>query len=160
MTITGKYLYTDTHVPADVKIGGRDCQITGFNMDNQDRSRIECLTKPFEQIPTDNYYGNRGITIFTSNTYSADLSLARPDDHKEIRDQFSYPSGSHKTVWLVGYLIPGKSSQYQFSLSSNGDAKLYLSSDANPNNKSLVATQNSPGTVSLQANTEYAYSCK
>ena len=39
------------------------------------------------------------------------------------------------TVWLKGFLIIAKTSDYLFSLKTNGDAKLYLSTDATKANR-------------------------
>ncbi len=58
------------------------------------------------------------------------------------------------TVWLRGYLEPGKSSRYEFSLNTNGDSILFLSTDSNSSNKVIVAS-NQVSTYSNIKGTKY-----
>ena len=57
VTITGKYLYTDENVPANIDIGGKPCKVIDFNMDHLLATRIVCETAP---ETTATHYGNRG----------------------------------------------------------------------------------------------------
>lgn len=140
-----------------MRIGGRPCKVVGFNRDDQLKTRIECRSMPLENsnMQTMEYFGNRGITLFKSTGHSADLDAAiRPDTAAETLDKMYYSSGSASTVWLVGYLFPGKTSSYEFSVSTTGTAKFYISSDKSSMNKSLLAWNGNSGKVTLEANKE------
>ena len=54
------------------------------------------------------------------------------------------------TVWMKGFLFPRRNSTFKFTYTTNGAAKLFLSTDKNPANKVEVADS---GTVTLQADT-------
>lgn len=47
------------------------------------------------------------------------------------------------TIWMKGFIVPGKSSSYEFSLITNGSAVLYISDGPNAANKALVSSYNS-----------------
>lgn len=155
ITITGKYLYTDNDVPAAVKIGGQTCKVKGFNQDDYLKTRITCETAIYHN--STEYFGNRGITLYQSDTFTNDLvNTVRPiNEEAQIIDEFSYSRTSVGTVFLTGFLVPGKSSNYTLSIVSDANAALFISSDGNSSNKILAATVNNPTTVSLEANTEY-----
>lgn len=65
-------------------------------------------------------------------------------------------SSTAETVWLVGFLRVLKTATYTFSLDTNGDAALFLSTDDNPANKVLLATATSTQStpVSINNNTK------
>ena len=48
---------------------------------------------------------------------------------------YHYPNSSDVTVWLAGYLAPSVSSDYLFSVATNGYAKFYVSTDSTSANK-------------------------
>ena len=54
------------------------------------------------------------------------------------------------TVWMKGFFFPKANSSYQFTYSTNGQAKLFISTDASSANKALVANG---GMVNLEADT-------
>lgn len=154
VTITGKYLYTDSHVPADVRIGDRNCHITDFNMDDQLRTRIQCRSD-IEDQTSSAYYGNRGVTFYRTDNFSPSLDAVRPLNSTGYLDQMSYTTDTASTVWLIGYLRPGKNSSYTFSISTSSSAKLFISSSVDSSDKNLIATHSSPGSLNLEADNEY-----
>jgi len=87
------------------------------------------------------YYGNRGISLIRDNVYTdlANLAGATPSANaqKSILNQASYTDiqQSDVTVWLKGFFNPKTSSNYEFSLVTNGEAQLYVSTDATSANK-------------------------
>lgn len=105
-------------------------------------------------MQTMEYFGNRGVTLFKSNS-QADLDSAiRPQTATGILDQMYFSSESASTVWLVGYLFPGKTSSYEFTVSSSGTARFYISSNVSSTNKSLLTWNGNSGKVRLEANKE------
>lgn len=70
MTITGKYLYHDSNVPAQIDIAGTPCNVIDFDMSDLLATRIVCESAPGVAGPTDNY-GNRGINLITENVLVA-----------------------------------------------------------------------------------------
>lgn len=66
ITITGKYLYTDSNVPAAIDIAGRPCAVIDFDMSDLMATRIVCESPASVSMPADNY-GNRGVTLITEN---------------------------------------------------------------------------------------------
>jgi hypothetical protein len=74
-------------------------------------------------------------------------------------DDASYVSTiySDETVWLIGFVRVVKTATFTFSLETNGNGALFLSTDDTPANKVLIAdavsnTQSSP--IVLQNNTK------
>ena len=87
------------------------------------------------------YCGNRGLTLLVDNGYNSltNLNKITPSAnavHSEInKASFKSNSSSQATVWLKGFLNPGKTSLYEFEVKTNGEAILYLSSDSTSANK-------------------------
>ena len=75
ITITGKYLYTDDNVPASIDIGGRPCNVIGFDMSDLLQTRIVCESSA--AVGNGTHYGNRGITLIEDNvlTQANDLGI-------------------------------------------------------------------------------------
>ena len=83
---------------------------------------------------------------------------------KSVIDKASFQSSGGRTVWLKGFLNPKKTSQFELSIQRisysyyNYDIiMLYVSSDASPDNKQLIAKKSSltdspNGVVNLVAN--------
>ena len=76
-------------------------------------------------------------------------------------DELKYvdPNRTDVTVWMDGFLVVARDSEYQLSVSSNGAAILYLSTDSTEANKQLVASVNGAtvtnNKVTLQASKSY-----
>ena len=87
------------------------------------------------------YPGGRGINLITENVHTvfASLSSAVPSQNAIVSyiDQLSYKYAVSQsvTVWFRGFFTPGKDSNYQFELVTNGDALLFLSTDSTSANK-------------------------
>ena len=85
------------------------------------------------------YIGNRGITLVLDRVSSANLQTATPSataTYTQI-NMASYrttQTGSY-TMWLKGFLAPGKTSRYEFEVVSNGNAILFLSTDSSSTNR-------------------------
>lgn len=159
VTITGKYLYTDENVPAMIEVGGKPCKVIDFNMMNLNESRIVCETSPNSGAAS-HYFGNRGVTSISQSglTTFENLETAVPSNTATVKyiSSAKDEASSGSTMWLKGYLYPRKNSSYEFTLVTNGVAKLFISSDESPANKQLVADSNNndkKGEVSLQADT-------
>ena len=69
---------------------------------------------------------------------------------------FAFNFGSPSTVWLIGFLRVPVTTSYVFVLQTNADAILYLSSDENPNNKVIIASNygTESSTTVLQSDTK------
>lgn len=82
-----------------------------------------------------------GVTVIRDNVFtdSGSLASALPSSnatYSVINDaQYIDNQTVDVTVWLKGYLLPKRTSKYEFSISSNGGALLYLSTDDTPANK-------------------------
>jgi len=109
------------------------------------------------------YSGNRGITLIVDNgvsTSSANLATAQPSSSAQFSEinMASYTSSTSgaQTVWLKGFLAPGKTSSYKLSLVTNGVAELYLSTDATSANKAKIASTSDSlsSIVQLNANSK------
>lgn len=56
------------------------------------------------------------------------------------------------TAWMRGYLYPRVNSSYEFTVVTNGNAKLFISTDASMANKQSVAdSSTTKGTIQLNA---------
>ena len=186
LNIQGPYLYTDSTVPAGIRIGGyfwililvkclniilivvicflkgQPCSISSFTSNsNTGNSTIVCQV-PAVGTAQQDYSGNRGITLIEDSgitTSSSNLATAQPSANAQYSEismasYFASSSGS-RTVWLKGFLAPGKTSQYKLSLVTNGVAELYLSTDSTSANKVKIASSsNANALVNLNANTK------
>lgn len=155
ITITGQYFYSDSTVPARIEVGGQPCQLVNFDMTNLTNTKFVCKNVPQPSILNE-YYGNRGVTLYRDNIYSANLASAQPSSNAQISklNQASYTDslGLDVTIWLKGFLNPKKSSSYEFSIETTGQAILSISQDAKSANKAQVATNSAKGTIYLEAN--------
>jgi hypothetical protein len=63
---------------------------------------------------------------------------------------------SNTTIWLIGYLRSPINATFTFQLDTNVNSALFLSTDANPNNKVQIANSSSPLStdISLQNDTK------
>lgn len=71
--------------------------------------------------------------------------------YNEINKAYFLSNGP-VTVWLKGFLAPGKTSNYEINLVTNGVAVLYMSTDATSANKVLTAATNSSKQAIVQLN--------
>lgn len=93
------------------------------------------------------------------NTAYASLATANPSANAQTiwLDQLKYvdPNKTDVTVWMTGFLTIARDSDYFISLSTNGAAILYLSTDSTAANQVLVASVNgatvTSNTVTLAA---------
>lgn len=146
VTINGLYFYNDFQVPAKIEIGGEPCSLVDFNMKNLPNTTFTCLNSPQPQSKTD-YYGNRGINLIRENVYTAlgSFATATPGVSAEksiiYKTDYSDTQLVDVTVWLKGYFSPRIDSAYEFSLITNGEAKLYISTDESAANKVRQLTE-------------------
>ncbi len=158
LTITGKYLYTDSDLPAVIDIAGQPCNVIDFDMSDLNATRIVCET-PAEVVASADNYGNRGITLIkeTVATNAENLATAVPSNNAEVsildKATFTDTGSAHITVWLKGFIYPRVNSTYQFSVVTNGVANLFISSDSSSANKQKVADNVAGGSVELIADT-------
>ena len=67
---------------------------------------------------------------------------------------FSDTGSSDITVWLKGYLYPRVNSTYEFTLVTNGNAALFISTDATRGNRQPIASNSATkGSANLIADT-------
>ncbi len=144
LTISGQYFYSSSSLPADIQIGGQPCSLLEFNLNDTINTQLICRTPSLASVAVGNQYpGGRGITVLRDNVLTSFNNLVNvsPSASAKASAQY-YDSALYKdsmyrdvTVWLIGYLAPETSSNYQFSLNTNGDAVLLLSNDSTSNNK-------------------------
>jgi hypothetical protein len=114
--------------------------VIDFDKTNQLSSVITCQTSSSQAAKTD-YYGNRGINLQIENIFTSFTSLnsAVPSGNAQSSwldiASYQYPNSTDVTVWLTGFLAPSSTSEYLFSLTTNGNAKLFLSTDGTSANK-------------------------
>ena len=109
---------------------------------NLPMTTLTCQAPPMPDSSSSNdYYGNRGINLYTSNVFTPYNSLANsiaPENFTVINElQYDDNSTSDKTIWLKGFLNPLTTSAYGFNLVTNGYALLYISTDNSSTNKVL-----------------------
>ncbi len=164
LTIEGPFLYTDNTVPADIKIAGKPCTILSYakkaTSQTDGKAKITCEVAPNDNTAATEYSGNRGITLIEDSifTSSASLETIAPSSsatYSQInKASYSSSAASDKTVWLKGFLAPGKTSEYEFEIVSNGNGVLFISTDNTSANKVKVASTstNTKGKLTLDAN--------
>jgi hypothetical protein len=85
------------------------------------------------------FYGGRGITAYIDQVYTSSLSSATPSATAAVYqlDSASYAQNGTgpQTIWMKGFFTPARSSRYSFNVQTNGQAVLYLSTDAKFANK-------------------------
>ena len=87
------------------------------------------------------YYGNRGISLITDGVFTSLASLqaaaASANAISSEIDRLFYNASTQSdiTAWMKGFLLPGKSSMYEFEVVTNGEAILMLSTDSTSANK-------------------------
>ena len=148
-----------------LNVKGQPCPVisfTSFNSNNS-TSSIVCQVPVAPGSSSQEYSGNRGITLIVDNgvsTSSANLATVQPTSNAQSSqiNMASYTSSTSgaQTIWLKGFLAPGKKSSYKLSLVTNGAAELYLSTDSTSVNKvKITSTSTSTsGVVQLNANSK------
>lgn len=108
------------------------CSLTEFYPNDRVNTKLRCQSAPKPTISTE-YYGGRGVTIFTENVLTSFSNLEQqspsPNANKSQLSEASYQNNQTTdiTVWLKGFLNPQRNSSYEFSLQTNGNAKLFIS---------------------------------
>lgn len=152
LTITGSYFYSDEFLKADINIGDEKCEVTDFKTNNFDDSTLECQVPayPSSYENRDYFFGGRGINVIVDNkaTSFSDLFLNLPSvsakNYMAQNMSVSLNNTDPVTVWFKGYFAPLRSGSYDFTIETNGFAKVYLSLTQDPSNMSMVSSyQNS-----------------
>ena len=138
---------------------GKTCKLLSFEKTDTKNTKLTCQV-PEPDAAVADYYGNRGITLLVDNGYKslANLRTATPSVNatkSEIsKASFKSNSSTESTIWLKGFLIPGKTSTYEFTVKTNGEGVLYISTDSTSARKVEIASSSSTkGTLNLTANT-------
>lgn len=136
------------------------CEVKAFINDDPSNSQIVCTTKAANPTAT-GFIGNRGVNMIRDNvnTVFSSLVSAVPSGSAQTIwiDELRYvdPNKTDVTVWMSGFLSIARDSDYLISLTTNGVAVLYLSTDSTEANKVLVASVNgatiTSTTVTLKA---------
>ncbi len=140
ITINGQYFYDDINVPSQIEIGGQPCNLISFDMKNLPNTTLVCQNSPKPNSTKNEYYGNRGINLYRDNVYRDLNNLASgPASNAtlNITNQLAYIGSKSvdETIWLIGFIYPKTTSLYEFSIVTNGNAVLYISTDASSANK-------------------------
>ena len=114
---------------------GVPCEVVEFDKTFITNTKLVCKTPP--QInPATEYIGNRGVNMIVDNvlTSAANLESAQPSASAQntFGDAVYYlsTSNSSRTVWFKGFFVPGKTSAYELTLDTNGDAILLFSENS------------------------------
>lgn len=142
--IKGKYFYDSSDVPASIQIGGQPCDLLNFDMKNLPDSSFVCQSPKISSTSSNEYFGNRGISFYRDDLYTSFISLATAvPSANAIKDVLNVALYNDTetvdvTIWLRGFISPQRDSLYEFSINTNGDAVLLLSTDSNSANKVRV----------------------
>ena len=145
---------------------GQSCPIISFTSFNSSSatSSIVCQVPAVPSASSQEYIGNRGISLIVDSgiaTSSASLASAQPSSSAQYSEIYaaSYTASTSgaQTVWLKGFLAPGKTSRYKLSLVTNGVAELYLSTDSTSANKAKIASTSTLTTSIAQLNASTTY---
>lgn len=166
MTITGRYLYTDENVPAQIDIDGKPCKVVSFDQTNQLSAQIVCETSSVDAPPAHtDFIGNKGITLISEAFYTAHADLETATitgsaSYSTLTDEVLYndPVVGDKTVWLKGFFYPRVTGSYLFQHQTNsGNSKFFMSLGGSEDsaNTTLIATHSQQwNTVYLEADTK------
>lgn len=150
LTLTGNHFYSDDNIKADIRIGNEECKLTGYEKNNFYDSTLEC------QVPVDpknsktHFFGGRGINVIIDNVVTVfenlESQLPSQSANEYITNKMSVllNSATPSTVWFKGYFAPLRSGRYDFPVSSNGYAKVFLSLTENPSDKTVVSDFSKP----------------
>lgn len=130
----GSYFYSDENLPAEIDIAGSSCKVLSYEKNDYINSKLVCQTSA-KPVQTNQYPGSRGIYAYRQSILTAydSLSSAQPSANaaQSLLNQTNFIDIQtvDVTVWLKGYLSPGKSSNYEFQLQTNGYGVVYLTFD-------------------------------
>ncbi|ESO84871.1 hypothetical protein LOTGIDRAFT_131466, partial [Lottia gigantea] len=148
LTINGKH-FDETTAPVKVMVGETECIVQGEIQDEQIVCEVaqepDRNSKHYKILP-----GGRGLVHHIWNETSKnsdnleevlDLTSDAEDHSSSIIDQMEYSSTDkfNYVDSIEGFFIPPKTTDYIFYIMVDDQAKLYLSTDENPANKSLIA---------------------
>ncbi len=123
-------------------IKGKKCKILSYEKLEDSNTRLT-VEVPASIASGSDYYGNRGINLITEYVYtpfaSLQTAMASTNAVSTQTDRIYYNTSTNLdiTLWMKGYLVPGKSSIYEFEVVTNGEAILMLSTDSKSINKVL-----------------------
>ncbi|CAF0710276.1 unnamed protein product [Brachionus calyciflorus] len=155
LTLIGSYFYHDQSLPAQIEIGGTKCEVVSYEPNNRIDSKLVCKTSA-QPARSNEYPGGRGITLIRDNilTSDANLQTATPSVNSVISElrnaSFIDNQTVDVTVWLKGFFVPQKSSNYEFNFQTNAPGILFLSVDQTSLNK-LVLIDLSSGSINTKA---------
>ena len=144
-------------------IKGQTCRITDSSNLATSSSSIVCQVPAWNNVASQEYAGNRGITLIVDtgvSKTSSDIAQAVPSinaQYSEIQAaSYKASASGAQTIWLKGFLAPEKTSTYSLNLVTNGIAELYLSTDSTVTNRVKIASTSTSKTalVQLVANTQ------
>ncbi|XP_066271366.1 fibrocystin-L-like [Branchiostoma lanceolatum] len=148
ITITGRF-FDDTDAPPEVYVGGTACAVQSMT-DNT----IECITQAAPDLSSPSWPGNRGIEFAQWNNTHVGLGEieAISGYDSSMSDYWAWPtlafqdfeySKPHGMNYFVarasGYFVPPEDNLYQFYIKADDHAVMWMSQDANKNNKAEVA---------------------
>jgi hypothetical protein len=108
-------------------------------------SKLVCETPSAPASSATSNPGNRGFNLIKENrliTFNG-LSTAAPSPSTNIEyiEQAFYQDlgSTDVTVWMQGFIVPSKTSDYELNVDTNGYAVLFISTDDTPINKVNLA---------------------
>ena len=110
-------------------------------MTNLPDTVLVCQTSSEPSTAQNEYYGNRGITVIRDNVFTTNSSLATalPSANAvtSIASLANYTDTQtvDVTIWMKGFISPARTSLYEFSLVTNGNAILSVSTDGSSANQ-------------------------
>jgi len=116
------------------------CVVKLFNNDDPLNTKIVCTTQAASPAATE-FIGNRGINLVRDNVNTAFASLGSATPSANAKtiwlDELKYidTDTTDVTVWMQGFLVVAKDSDYLVSVTTNGAAVVYLSTDSTEANK-------------------------
>ncbi len=119
---------------------GTPCNVINFDNSNYQNTILTCQTQSAPTLSSD-FYGNRGIQAAISLSYISydSFNTSSPPANAQViwidSASYQYKGNSNVTVWLTGYLAPSVTSDYLFSVTTNGFAQFYLSFDSTSSQK-------------------------
>ncbi|XP_035687261.1 fibrocystin-L-like isoform X2 [Branchiostoma floridae] len=146
LTITGRF-FDDTDAPPEVYVGGTPCAVQSMT-----DTTIECITQAAPDLSSPSWPGNRGIEFAQWNdTHGGPANIdAVLEYDSSMSDywpvpisgfQYNKPAPINYFVGAAkGYFVAPEDDWYQFYLRGDDHARLWMSQDANKDNKAIVAS--------------------
>ncbi|XP_019623376.1 PREDICTED: fibrocystin-L-like [Branchiostoma belcheri] len=145
LTITGRY-FDDTDAPPEVYVGGTPCAVQSMT-DNT----IECITQAAPDLSSPSWPGNRGMQFEQWNNTRVNWgNIAGVTDYTSSRSGYwtkwisnfefhDTHNQQHFVTRASGYFVPPEDDWYQFYIRSDDQSILYMSKNANKENKTRIA---------------------